>query len=77
MGHYLENTGNTTLKYLEIFNSDRFEDISLNQASLDLFVRPQTSRWLALTPPSLVKAHLNLDDETIAQLSKTKPIVIG
>ncbi|KIK54810.1 hypothetical protein GYMLUDRAFT_48363 [Collybiopsis luxurians FD-317 M1] len=64
MGHYVENTGNTTLKYLEIFNSDRFEDISLNQ-------------WLALTPPSLVKAHLNLDDETIAKLSKTKPIIIG
>ncbi|KIK54812.1 hypothetical protein GYMLUDRAFT_48365 [Collybiopsis luxurians FD-317 M1] len=64
MGHYVENTGNTTLKYLEIFNSDRFEDISLNQ-------------WLALTPPSLVKAHLNLDDETIAKLSKTKPLIIG
>ncbi|KAJ3759235.1 oxalate decarboxylase [Lentinula raphanica] len=64
MGHYVENTGNTTLKFLEIFNSDRFQDISLNQ-------------WLALTPPSLVKAHLNLDDATIAQLSKTKPIVIG
>ncbi|KAJ3914555.1 oxalate decarboxylase [Lentinula edodes] len=63
-GHYVENTGNTTLRFLEIFNSDRFQDISLNQ-------------WLALTPPSLVKAHLNLDDETIAQLSKTKPIVIG
>lgn len=63
-GHYIENTGNSTLKYLEIFNSDRFQDISLNQ-------------WLALTPPDLVKAHLNLDDETIANLSKTKPTVVG
>ncbi|KAJ7222089.1 oxalate decarboxylase [Mycena pura] len=64
MGHYVENTGNTTLKYLEIFNADRFQDISLNQ-------------WLALTPPELVKAHLGLSDETIASLSKTKPTVVG
>ncbi|CAE6525584.1 unnamed protein product [Rhizoctonia solani] len=42
-GHYVENTGNTTLKYLEIFNSNIYEDISLNQ-------------WLALTPPDMVKA---------------------
>ncbi|KAJ7788233.1 oxalate decarboxylase [Mycena olivaceomarginata] len=64
MGHYVENTGNTTLRYLEIFNTDRFQDISLNQ-------------WLALTPPDLVKAHLQLSDETIASLSKTKPVVVG
>ncbi|KAF7311938.1 Oxalate decarboxylase [Mycena indigotica] len=64
MGHYVENTGNTTLRYLEIFNTDKYQDISLNQ-------------WLALTPPDLVKAHLQLSDETIASLSKTKPVVIG
>ncbi|KAF8888975.1 oxalate decarboxylase [Mucidula mucida] len=64
MGHYVENTGNSTLRFLEIFNTDRFQDISLNQ-------------WLALTPPELVKAHLGLDDETISHLSKTKPVVMG
>jgi oxalate decarboxylase family bicupin protein len=64
MGHYVENTGNTTLKFLEIFNSDKFEDISL-------------SNWLALTPPELVKAHLGFDDATIAHLSKTKQTVVG
>ncbi|KAM5535983.1 hypothetical protein V8D89_010423 [Ganoderma adspersum] len=63
-GHYVENTGNTTLRFLEIFNTDRFQDISLNQ-------------WLALTPPDLVKAHLDLDDATIALLSKTKYTVVG
>ncbi|KAK7444797.1 hypothetical protein VKT23_015114 [Stygiomarasmius scandens] len=62
-GHYVENTGNTTLRYLEIFNGDRVQDISLSQ-------------WLALTPPDLVKAHLNLDDETIAKLPKVKPVVV-
>ena len=30
-GHYVENTGNTTLRFLEIFNTDRYQDISLQQ----------------------------------------------
>ncbi|KAF8274620.1 oxalate decarboxylase [Lactarius quietus] len=51
-GHYVENIGNTTLRFLEIANTDRFQDISLTQ-------------WLALTPPQLVKANLGLSDETI------------
>ncbi|THH17142.1 hypothetical protein EW146_g3616 [Bondarzewia mesenterica] len=63
-GHYVENIGNTTLHYLEIFNTDRYSDISLSQ-------------WLALTPPELVKAHLGLSDETISQLKKTKQTVVG
>ena len=63
MGHYVENTGEETLTFLEMFRSDRFADISLNQ-------------WMALTPPELVQAHLNLDDATMAGLSKTKPIVV-
>lgn len=63
-GHYVENIGTTPLRYLEIFNSAVFEDVSLNQ-------------WLALTPVELVKAHLDLDDATIAKLMKVKPVVIG
>ncbi|ESK87709.1 oxalate decarboxylase [Moniliophthora roreri MCA 2997] len=64
MGHYVENTGNTTLKFLEIFNTDRFQDISLTQ-------------WLALTPPELVQAHLGFDEETMAHLNKTKATVVA
>ncbi|KAF9230834.1 putative oxalate decarboxylase/oxidase [Melanogaster broomeanus] len=63
-GHYVENVGNTTLKFLEIFQTDVYQDVSLAQ-------------WLALTPPELVKAHLGLSDETIAALNKTKQIVVG
>ncbi|THH00759.1 hypothetical protein EW026_g1832 [Hermanssonia centrifuga] len=63
-GHYVENTGNTTLRFLEIFNTDRFQDISLAQ-------------WLALTPPALVQAHLQLSDEMMSHLNKTKQIVVG
>ena len=33
MGHYVENIGNTTVKFLEIFKADKFEDISLSNVS--------------------------------------------
>lgn len=64
MGHYVENTGSETLRFLEIFRSPYFADISLNQ-------------WMALTPPELVQAHLNLDSKTMAALRKEKPVITG
>ena len=63
-GHYIENTGNTTLKFLEIFNAPKFEDVALAQ-------------WLALTPPALVKQQLQVSDATIASFNKTKQVVVG
>jgi oxalate decarboxylase len=63
MGHFVENTGDEPLRFLEMFRSDRFADVSLNQ-------------WMALTPPELVQAHLNLDADTIAALSKDKPVIV-
>ncbi len=65
MGHYIENTGNTTLQFLEIFKSDRYADVSLNQ-------------WLALTPPELVIEHLRIDPKFLGALRKDKsPVVPG
>jgi oxalate decarboxylase len=66
MGHYIENSGEETLTFLEMFCSPRFADVSLAQ-------------WLALTPPELVQAHLNVDQQTMAAISanKSKPIVVG
>ncbi|EEF58908.1 oxalate decarboxylase family bicupin [Pedosphaera parvula] len=64
MGHYIENTGSETLRFLEMFRSSYFADVSLNQ-------------WMALTPPKLVEAHLNLDQKTMAVLSKNKPVIVG
>ena len=65
MGHYVQNTGDEPLVFLELFRSDHFADISLAQ-------------WMALTPPALVRAHLNLDEATTAALSmsKNKPIIV-
>jgi oxalate decarboxylase len=63
MGHYVENTGEEPLRFLEMFRSDHFADVSLNQ-------------WMGLTPPELVQAHLNLGRQALAALSKDKPIVV-
>ena len=63
MGHYIENTGNTTLRFLEMFKSDHFADVSLNQ-------------WLALTPPELVRASLHADAELLHAFNKVKSPVV-
>jgi oxalate decarboxylase len=65
MGHYIENTGNRTLRFLEMFRSPVFADVSLNQ-------------WMALTPPELVQGHLKLNAAVMQALQKTRsPIVPG
>jgi oxalate decarboxylase len=63
MGHYIENTGNTPLRFLEMFKSSYYADVSLNQ-------------WMALTPPDLVEAHLKLDKQVMAALRKEKAPVV-
>jgi len=35
------------------------------------------NQWMALTPPELLRAHLNLDQQTIAALRKDKPFVVA
>ena len=63
MAHFVENTGDTTLRFLELFRAPRFMDMSLAQ-------------WMALTPHELVEAHLNIDRQWLDALRKEKqPIV--
>jgi oxalate decarboxylase len=64
MGHYVQNTGDETLTFLEMFRSDHFADVSLSQ-------------WMGVLPPELVKAHLSLDDDVIAGLPQTKPGIVA
>ena len=63
LGHYVQNTGNTDLIFMEIFKSDRFQEVSLAQ-------------WLACTPPEMVAAHLNMDPNLFRQLRKDRPDVL-
>jgi oxalate decarboxylase len=63
MGHYVENTGNTPLRFLEVFKSDYYADVSLDQ-------------WLALTPSELVNAHLKGNSQLMQALRKEKVPVV-
>ena len=49
-GHYIENTGNTDLVFLETFATDAFMDVSLNQ-------------WLRRVPGEMLQAHLGITPE--------------
>src|SRR4051794_20745845 len=61
--HYVENTGDTDLVFLEIFKADRFQDLSF-------------SEWLAHTPAELVIAHLNIDKATFEAIPKNGAVVM-
>jgi oxalate decarboxylase len=58
-----ENIRNTPLRFLEIFRSSYFADISLAQ-------------WLAFTPHELVRAHLNIDESVLAKIPAHKTPVV-
>ncbi len=61
--HYIENTGDTDLIFLEMFKSPVYQDISL-------------SEWISHTPPELIAAHLNLDKATIEAIPKKNAAVV-
>jgi len=61
--HYIENTGDTDLIFLEMFKSSFYQDLSL-------------SEWLAHTPPELVMAHLNIDKATLDAIAKEKLVIV-
>jgi oxalate decarboxylase len=63
-GHYIENTGDTDLVFLEMFKADRYVDISMNN-------------WLRRLPPELVTSHLNIDDATIKKIPVENQAVIA
>ena len=63
MGHYVENTGTTTLRFLEMFKSSYYADLSLNQ-------------WMALTPLGLLQEHLHLDKQVTDALRRTKASIV-
>jgi oxalate decarboxylase len=64
MPHYIENTGTTTMRSLEMSKSPKFEDVSLAQ-------------WLAFTPHELVRAHLKIDESVLAKIPPRKMPVVG
>ncbi len=62
-GHYVQNTGDETLWYLEVFKAPKYADISLTQ-------------WMAMTPKQIVSSNLNVGSELMNALRKKKwPVV--
>jgi oxalate decarboxylase len=61
--HYIENTGNTDLRFLEMFKSSYYQDLAL-------------SEWLTHTPPELVMAHLGIDKATLEAMPKEKVVMM-
>jgi oxalate decarboxylase len=62
--HYVENTGNTDVVFLEMFKADQFVDVSLNN-------------WLRRVPPEALTAHMNLDQELIGKIPSEKELIIA
>jgi oxalate decarboxylase len=63
MSHFVENIGLEPLRYLELFKSPRYMDVSLAQ-------------WMALTPHELVQAHLKIERSVLDALRRDKQAVV-
>ena len=61
--HYIENTGDTDMVFLEMFKSSYYQDLSL-------------SVWLSHTPPELVMAHLHIDKATYDAIPREEAVVL-
>jgi oxalate decarboxylase len=62
-GHFVENTGDTDLVFIEVFRADRFEEVTL-------------ADWLAHSPPEMVAETLNLDPMYVAQLPRGRRDIV-
>ena len=60
--HYIENTGDTELVFLEMFKTPHYADISL-------------AEWLAHTPSLLVEQHLGVGQEMLKKIAKEEIVV--
>ena len=61
--HYIENIGDSDLKFLEMFKSGVYQDLAL-------------SEWLTHTPPELVMAHLKIDRATLDAIPRDEVVIM-
>jgi oxalate decarboxylase len=61
--HYIENTGNTDLVFLEMFKSANYEDISLGE-------------WMAHTPHLLMNQHLGVGTAMLDAIPKNEMVIV-
>jgi oxalate decarboxylase len=63
-GHYIENTGDTDLVFLEMFKAEQYLDFSMNN-------------WIRRLPPAMVTSHLNIDEATIKKIPAENQALIA
>ena len=61
--HYIENTGDGDLKFLEMFKASVYQDLAL-------------SEWLTHTPPELVMAHMKIDRATLDAIPREEVVIM-
>jgi oxalate decarboxylase len=61
--HYVENTGDTDLTFLELFPTPHYEDISL-------------AEWLAHTPARLVNQHIDTGEDFLNKIAKNETVIV-
>ncbi|KAJ5336071.1 hypothetical protein MYU51_009515 [Penicillium brevicompactum] len=62
--HYIENTGDQDLVFVEVLQASMFTDVALGQ-------------WIASTPKQIIADTLNLDDDTLSKLKTEKQYVVA
>ena len=62
-GHYVENTGDTDLIFVEMFKNAHFSNLSL-------------SDWVTHAPPQLMMDHLRISKETLQAIPGTNAAVV-
>jgi oxalate decarboxylase len=60
--HYIENTGDTDLVFLEVFPTPFYEDISL-------------AEWVAHTPARLVNEHIATGEDFLSHLPRKEMVI--
>jgi oxalate decarboxylase len=60
--HYIENTGNTDVVFLEMFKSSNYEDVSL-------------AEWMAHTPHLLMDQHLHVGTTMLQDIPKQEAVI--
>jgi len=60
--HYVENTGDVDLVFIEVFPTPYYQDISL-------------AEWLAHTPARLVDQHLNSGEAMLNAIPRAEAVI--
>jgi len=61
--HYIENTGDTDLTFIEVFPTPYYQDISLTE-------------WLAHTPARLVDQHIGVGEDFLNKLPRAEQVIV-